>query len=123
MLSPPFLKSKRKSLDEHQTRGIMNARRMIHMNEQELAKAIAAAYTKAESRWLAWRRAHPQDLRNGLDYSGSPEEDQIRAEWIELKNLFDQWRSERPAPEGFFWGISPVSGPGLIMNAKPVEIP
>lgn len=90
---------------------------MIKMNDDELVKAFAEAYWKAESAWQEWRCRHPGDGRNGLDFSGSPEEDQIAANWRAFKPLFDEWGARHPAPFGYSWGIKyPSHEPSLFRN-------
>ena len=73
--------------------------------ENELKKKVAETYWKAECRWQAWRKNHPKDMRNGSDYSGSPEEDGIAADWKVALAYFKEWEDTHPAPKGYFWGI------------------
>ena len=83
------------------------------MEECELAKA----YNEAEQRWQSWRKLHPNDMRRGLDYSGSSEEESIAANWCTLELLLDEWKSTHLAPFGYFWGISCIFGPSLMKSA------
>lgn len=86
------------------------------MEECELAKAIVKAYNKAESRWQVWRKLHPNDIRRGLDFSGSSEEESIATNWCSLQQLFDEWKSTHPITSGYFWGINCNNGPIKIKS-------
>lgn len=92
---------------------------MTNMTDEELKKAIAVAYWKAEQRWQAWRQLHPEDNRDGVDYSGSSEEEGIAADWRIVKPLFEEWKKRHPAPDGHAWGIAyPSHEPELYKLAK-----
>jgi hypothetical protein len=88
------------------------------MKDNELKKAIAKTYWKAEQRWQIWRAQHREDSRNGIDYSGSPEEDGIATDWRACDVLFKEWESRHPVPAGYFWGIEyPSHEPVLYESA------
>lgn len=95
----------------------------IQNTDSKLRRSIAKSYWKAEQRWGAWRVAHPNDNRDGITYSGSPEENRIAKNWKAFDILWQRWKATNPAPTGYCWGIGyPKHEPELFRNCRTVFI-